>query len=259
MLIDTHCHLQDKRFAGDLEAVLDRAQEAGVAYALVVGSDLATSREACELAQKYPQLFAIVGVHPHDSKDADRATFDEIRKLAAQERVVALGEMGLDYHYDFSPRKIQQRVFRYQIGLARELGLPIVIHDREAHADTMAILKEEKAEEVGGVLHCYSGSWEMARECIKMGFYISIAGPVTFANAKKLVQVVENLPLEHLLVETDAPYLTPVPHRGKRNEPAYVRHVAEAIARIKGIAVEEVEEQTTANAIKLFGLPLGHS
>ncbi|HHW55265.1 MAG: TatD family hydrolase [bacterium] len=256
MLIDTHCHLQDKRFAGDLEAVLDRAQEAGVAYALVVGSDLATSREACELAQKYPQLFAIVGVHPHDSKDADRATFDEIRKLAAQERVVALGEMGLDYHYDFSPRKIQQRVFRYQIGLARELGLPIVIHDREAHADTMAILKEEKAEEVGGVLHCYSGSWEMARECIKMGFYISIAGPVTFANAKKLVQVVENLPLEHLLVETDAPYLTPVPHRGKRNEPAYVRHVAEAIARIKGIAVEEVEEQTTANAIKLFGLPV---
>ncbi len=256
MLIDTHCHLQDKRFAGDLEAVLDRAQEAGVAYVLVVGSDLATSREACELAQKYPQLFAIVGVHPHDSKDADRATFDEIRKLAAQERVVALGEMGLDYHYDFSPRKIQQRVFRYQIGLARELGLPIVIHDREAHADTMAILKEEKAEEVGGVLHCYSGSWEMARECIKMGFYISIAGPVTFANAKKLVQVVENLPLEHLLVETDAPYLTPVPHRGKRNEPAYVRHVAEAIARIKGIAVEEVEEQTTANAIKLFGLPV---
>ncbi|MFY9501113.1 MAG: TatD family hydrolase [bacterium] len=256
MLIDTHCHLQDKRFAGDLEAVLDRAQEAGVAYALVVGSDLATSREACELAQKYPQLFAIVGVHPHDSKDADRATFDEIRKLAAQERVVALGEMGLDYHYDFSPRKIQQRVFRYQIGLARELGLPIVIHDREAHADTMAILKEEKAEEVGGVLHCYSGSWEMARECIKMGFYISIAGPVTFANAKKLVQVVENLPLEHLLVETDAPYLTPVPHRGTRNEPAYVRHVAEAIARIKGIAVEEVEEQTTANAIKLFGLPV---
>jgi TatD DNase family protein len=256
MLIDTHCHLQDKRFAGDLEAVLDRAQEAGVAYALVVGSDLATSREACELAQKYPQLFAIVGVHPHDSKDADRATFDEIRKLAAQERVVALGEMGLDYHYDFSPRKIQQRVFRYQIGLARELGLPIVIHDREAHADTMAILKEEKAEEVGGVLHCYSGSWEMARECIKMGFYISIAGPVTFANAKKLVQVVENLPLEHLLVETDAPYLTPVPHRGKRNEPAYVRHVAEAIARIKGIAVEEVEEQTTANAIKLFGPPV---
>lgn len=256
MLIDTHCHLQDKRFAGDLEAVLDRAQEAGVAYALVVGSNLATSREACELAQKYPQLFAIVGVHPHDSKDADRATFDEIRKLAAQERVVALGEMGLDYHYDFSPRKIQQRVFRYQIGLARELGLPIVIHDREAHADTMAILKEEKAEEVGGVLHCYSGSWEMARECIKMGFYISIAGPVTFANAKKLVQVVENLPLEHLLVETDAPYLTPVPHRGKRNEPAYVRHVAEAIARIKGIAVEEVEEQTTANAIKLFGLPV---
>lgn len=256
MLIDTHCHLQDKRFAGDLEAVLDRAQEAGVAYALVVGSDLATSREACELAQKYPQLFAIVGVHPHDSKDADRATFDEIRKLATQERVVALGEMGLDYHYDFSPRKIQQRVFRYQIGLARELGLPIVIHDREAHADTMAILKEEKAEEVGGVLHCYSGSWEMARECIKMGFYISIAGPVTFANAKKLVQVVENLPLEHLLVETDAPYLTPVPHRGKRNEPAYVRHVAEAIARIKGIAVEEVEEQTTANAIKLFGLPV---
>ncbi|HHW92862.1 MAG TPA: TatD family hydrolase, partial [Firmicutes bacterium] len=182
MLIDTHCHIQDREFAGDLEAVLGRAREAGVAYALVVGSDLASSQRAFNLAQRFPQLFAAVGVHPHDSKDADSATFDRIRELAAQDRVVALGEMGLDYHYDFSPRKNQQRVFRYQIGLARECGLPVIIHDREAHGDTLAILQEERAEEVGGVLHCFSGSWEMAQECLKMGFYISVAGPVTFAN-----------------------------------------------------------------------------
>jgi TatD DNase family protein len=257
MLIDTHCHIQDREFAGDLEAVLGRAREAGVAYALVVGSDLASSQRAFNLAQRFPQLFAAVGVHPHDSKDADSATFDRIRELVSQDRVVALGEMGLDYHYDFSPRKIQQRVFRYQIGLARECGLPVIIHDREAHGDTLAILQEERAEEVGGVLHCFSGSWEMAQECLKMGFYISVAGPVTFANAKRLVRVVENLPLDRLLVETDSPYLTPVPHRGKRNEPAYVRLVAEAVARIKGLPVAAVEEQTTANAIKLFGLPLG--
>jgi TatD DNase family protein len=257
MLIDTHCHIQDREFAGDLEAVLGRAREAGVAYALVVGSDLASSQRAFNLAQRFPQLFAAVGVHPHDSKDADSATFDRIRELVSQDRVVAMGEMGLDYHYDFSPRKNQQRVFRYQIGLARECGLPVIIHDREAHGDTLAILQEERAEEVGGVLHCFSGSWEMAQECLKMGFYISVAGPVTFANAKRLVRVVENLPLDRLLVETDSPYLTPVPHRGKRNEPAYVRLVAEAVARIKGLPVAAVEEQTTANAIKLFGLPLG--
>ena len=259
MLIDTHCHIQDREFAADLAAVLSRAKEQGVEYAIAVGSTLASSRRAVQLATCQSQVFAVVGIHPHDSKSANSDTFGVIRELSTSERVVALGEMGLDYHYDHSPRKIQQRVFRYQIKLARELNLPLVIHDREAHGDTVEILKEEKAREVGGVLHCFSGSYEMAEECIKMGFYISIAGPVTFKNARRLRSVVERIPLEHLLVETDSPYLTPVPHRGKRNEPAYVRHVAEAIAEIKGVPVAQVEEYTSRNAIKLFALPIDES
>ncbi|MGI6575858.1 MAG: TatD family hydrolase [bacterium] len=256
MLIDTHAHIQDREFAIDLDAVLLRAKEQGVEYINAVGSNLASSRRAAELAARHLSVFAVVGIHPHDSKEADSDAFAAIRDLTANDRVVALGEMGLDYHYDFSPRKIQQRVFRYQIKLARELGLPIVVHDREAHGDTMAILREEKAAEVGGVLHCFSGSPEMAKECLAMGFYISIAGPITFSNVRRLAEVVKEVPLECLLVETDSPYLTPVPYRGKRNEPAYVRLVAEAIAKIKGVPLAEVEQQTTANAINLFRLPI---
>lgn len=257
MLIDSHCHIQDREFDADREEVLARAKGAGVNHVLAIGSTLSSSRRARDLAQKHPQVFAVVGIHPHNSRDADSDTFAAIRELAASERVVALGEMGLDYYRDLSPRNIQQRVFRYQINLARDLGFPIVIHDRDAHGDTLAILREEKAGEVGGVLHCFSGSLEMARECMEMGFYISLAGPVTFANARRLARVAAGLPLDRLLVETDSPYLTPVPHRGKRNEPAYVTYVAEALARLQGVSLGEVKERTRANTIKLFGLPIG--
>ncbi|NLJ33239.1 MAG: TatD family hydrolase [Firmicutes bacterium] len=256
MLIDSHCHIQDREFDADREEVLARAKEAGVDHVLAVGSTLSSSRRARDLAQKQEQVFAAVGIHPHNSAHVTGDTFAAIRELAAAERVVALGEMGLDYYRDLSPRNIQQRVFRYQINLAKELGLPIIIHDREAHGDTVEILREEGAGEVGGVLHCFSGSLEMAQECIDMGFYISLAGPVTFANARRLARVAAGLPLERLLLETDSPYLTPVPHRGKRNEPAYVTHVAEAVARLKGIPVAEVKRQTRANTIALFALPL---
>ncbi len=256
MLIDSHCHIQDREFDADREDVLARAKGAGVEYVLAIGSTLSSSRRARDLAQKHSQVFAAVGIHPHNSRDADSGTFNAIRELAASDRVVALGEMGLDYYRDLSPRNIQQRVFRYQINLARELELPIVIHDRDAHGDTLAILREEKAGEVGGVLHCFSGSLEMARECIAMGFYISLAGPVTFANARRLARVAAGLPLDRLLVETDSPYLTPVPHRGKRNEPAYVVYVAEAVARLQGVSLEEVKGRTRANTMELFRLPI---
>ncbi|MFY9175259.1 MAG: TatD family hydrolase [Peptococcia bacterium] len=254
MYFDTHAHLDDRKYREDQDLVISRAKEAGLELIVNVGYNIASARRTVELTKKYDLIYGTVGMHPHDAKDLDGDGLRELKRLAQEPKIVAIGEIGLDYHYDHSPRDVQQRVFRRMIGLAQEVKLPIVIHDREAHEDVFRILREEKAEEVGGIFHCYSGSWPLAKEAIEMGFYISIAGPITFHNAKKTVEVVKEVPLEWLLIETDSPYLAPVPYRGKRNEPAHVVKVAEMIAQIKGLEVEEVGRVTTANGKRAYGI-----
>lgn len=254
MYFDTHAHLDDRKYREDQDLVISRAKEAGLELIVNVGYNIASARRTVELTKKYDLIYGTVGMHPHDAKDLDGDGLRELKRLAQEPKIVAIGEIGLDYHYDHSPRDVQQRVFRRMIGLAQEVKLPIVIHDREAHEDVFRILCEEKAEEVGGIFHCYSGSWPLAKEAIEMGFYISIAGPITFHNAKKTVEVVKEVPLEWLLIETDSPYLAPVPYRGKRNEPAHVVKVAEMIAQIKGLEVEEVGRVTTANGKRAYGI-----
>ncbi|MDR1702627.1 MAG: TatD family hydrolase [Sporomusaceae bacterium] len=253
MLFDSHAHLYDKRFAGELDAVLARAAAAGVSGMINVGADAKSSAQTVASAQKYSQIYAAVGIHPHDAKDAAEADYEQFALWAQDAKVVAIGEMGLDYHYDHSPRDVQKEVFIRQLDLARQLHLPVIIHDREAHADVLAIMKKE-AQGLAGVFHCFSGSREMAQEVLKMGFYLSLAGPLTFSNAVHLKEVAKYIPLERLLVETDCPYLTPHPHRGKRNEPAYVKLVAAEAARLKEIDFAELAEQTTANTKELFGI-----
>ncbi|HZJ76890.1 MAG TPA: TatD family hydrolase [Oscillospiraceae bacterium] len=252
MLFDSHAHLDDGRFDKDRDNVIKRAKQNNIKYILNPGADLNTSIRAVNLSEKHDMIYAGVGVHPHNVKDMDEDTIEILKALTNKEKVVAIGEIGLDFHYDHSPRDDQRKWFRKQIELAKEVNLPIIIHDREAHGEVFDILKEYDAGELGCVMHCYSGSVEMAREYIKMGIYISLAGPVTFKNARKAYQVAEEIPLEWLLVETDSPYLTPVPYRGKRNEPAYVRFVAEKVAEAKQISVEDVAYQTTLNTKKLF-------
>jgi len=253
MFIDTHAHLNDEQFQEDLKEVLSRAAAARVRYVVNVGYDLASSRKAAALAEEYPELYAVVGIHPDEAKEVTLETYQELRKLAGQKKVVAIGEIGLDYYWDNSPRDVQQEVFRQQIRLAQELDLPIVIHDREAHGDILKIMQEEKPKR--GIMHCYSGSREMAEICLQLGFYISFAGPLTFKNAKKAVEVAETIPLDRLLIETDCPYLTPHPFRGKRNEPARVVLVGEKLAQIKGLTVEEIAEVTSSNARRIFSFP----
>lgn len=253
-LIDTHVHLDHERFGKDLDQVIERAKSAGVWPVITIGADLVSSRQAVECARRYPGVAATAGIHPHDADSVSDRVLDEVKMLAGNERVVAIGEIGLDYYYDFSPRNAQRRVFAMQIGLARELGLPIVVHVREAYADVMAILKSEQAEDVGGIIHCFSGDRETAKGCLDMGFYISVGGILTFSDSSELRRIIKDVPLDRIVLETDAPYLTPVPYRGKRNEPAYVRLVAEALANLKDITLEEVAEITTGNACKLFSL-----
>lgn len=254
MLFDTHAHLNAEQFEEDLVEVITRAQAAGVAHMVVVGFDRPTITRAMELVEAYDFLYAAVGWHPVDAIDMVDADLEWIEALAAHPKVVALGEMGLDYHWDKSPKDIQMEVFRKQIRLAKKVKLPVIIHNREATADIIAILEEEDAAEVGGIMHCFSGSAETAKVCLDMNFYISLGGPVTFKNAKKPKEVAAAVPLNRLLIETDCPYLAPHPFRGKRNEPAYVKLVAEEIADIKQLSVEEVSRVTTANAKKLFGI-----
>jgi TatD DNase family protein len=254
ILIDTHAHLDHERFKDDVDQVMERAKLAQVQSIITVGADLASSRQAVGFAKRYPKVIATVGVHPHDADSVSESVLNEIAILAQDEGVVAIGEIGLDYHYDFSPRDVQRRVFAIQISLARKLELPIVVHVREAYQDVMSILKSEHAEDVGGIIHCFSGDREVVKDCLDMGFYISVGGILTFANSQELREIVRGLPMDRILLETDAPYLTPVPYRGKRNEPAYIVHVAEALANLKGITFNEVAETTTLNACKLFGL-----
>ncbi|HZG72818.1 MAG TPA: TatD family hydrolase [Chondromyces sp.] len=254
MLFDTHVHLNADQFEDDLDQVIERAKEAGVDQMVVVGFDRPTIKKAMELVEQHDFLYASVGWHPVDAIDMTEEDLQWIEELSNHPKVVALGEMGLDYHWDKSPKEIQKEVFRKQIRLAKKVKLPIIIHNREATQDIVEILKEEEAKEIGGIMHCFSGSAETAKECIDMNFYISLGGPVTFKNAKKPKEVAAAVPLEKLLIETDCPYLAPHPYRGKRNEPAYVKLVAEQIAVIKGISYQEVAEKTTENAKRLFGL-----
>jgi TatD DNase family protein len=254
MLFDTHAHLNAEQYNEDLDEVIARAQKEGVTHMVVVGFDRPTIEKAMELAEGYDFIYACVGWHPVDAIDMTDEDLRWIEELSAHPKVVALGEMGLDYHWDKSPKEIQKEVFRKQIRLAKKVNLPIVIHNREATADIMEILREEHAEEVGGIMHCFSGSPEVAKECVKMNFYISLGGPVTFKNAKKPKEVAAEIPLEKLLIETDCPYLAPHPYRGQRNEPGYVKLVAEQIAEIKGIPFDEVAEVTSQNAKKVFDI-----
>lgn len=252
--IDSHAHLDDKRFDGDREKLIESLYDDGVEAVLVPGADLQTSREALKIAEKYPFIYAAVGCHPHDSKYMNDETMNIFREMAASNKVIGIGEIGLDYYYDNSDRDIQRKWFRDQIRLARDLDLPYIVHDRDAHEDILRIMKEEHYDGARGILHCYSGSLELSREFIKLGFYISLAGPVTFAKARVPKLVAKEVPFDKLLIETDSPYLTPEPFRGKRNEPKYVRYVAEEIARIRNISVDEVAEKTKENFKTLFNL-----
>jgi TatD DNase family protein len=252
MLFDTHAHINALQFEEDREEVIQRAIDEGVQNIVVVGFDNETIDGAMELAEKYPFIYAAVGWHPVDAIDMKDEDLLRIEKLAAHPKVVAIGEMGLDYHWDKSPKEIQKEVFKKQIQLAKKVNLPIIIHNRDATNDVITILKEEKAEEVGGIMHCYGGSLETAKQCIDMNFYISFGGPVTFKNAKQPKEVAKEIPLDWLLIETDCPYLSPHPYRGKRNEPSYVKLIAEQIAQLKEISYEELANKTTDNAKRLF-------
>ncbi|GGD04251.1 hydrolase TatD [Thalassobacillus devorans] len=254
MLFDTHVHLNAEQFKEDRDEVIQRAKDEGVEYMVVVGFDRQTIPLAIEIAESHDNIYAAVGWHPVDAIDMEDMDLDWLEELSSHPKVVALGEMGLDYHWDKSPADVQKEVFRKQIHLAKKVNMPIIIHNREATQDIVDILKEEKAEEVGGIMHCYSGSVEIAEECVKMNFMISLGGPVTFKNAKRPKEVAEAIDLDYLLVETDCPFLAPHPNRGKRNEPAYVKLVAEQIADLKGVSLEEVSEKTTRNALKFFNI-----
>lgn len=254
MLFDTHAHLDDERFDNDRKQIIEQCRAEGIELILNAGSNMNTSQKAIDIARGYDFIYASAGVHPHDVKSMDKNTIDELSKLASNKKVKAIGEIGLDYHYDFSPRDVQKQRFMEQIDLAKQLKLPIIVHDRESHGDIMDIFKRMNVSGMGGVLHSFSGSAEMARECLKLGFYLSFSGSVTFKNAVKSVEAVKEIPLDMLLIETDSPYLTPVPHRGERNYPGYVRHVAEKIAEIKGISFEEVAQKTLENGKRLFNI-----
>ena len=254
MLADSHAHIDDERFDADREEVVARALAAGVSLIVNIGADMASSARSVALAEKYPEIYAAVGMHPHDSQDMKETDYRQLEQWANHPKVVAIGEIGLDYHYDLSPRPVQKEVFLRQLDLARKTGKPFIIHEREAHADMLDIIRNA-ARGLNGVFHCFSGSVETAREYLKMGFYISVAGPVTFPKSLKTKEVAKAVPLDRLLVETDSPYLTPQPFRGKRNEPAYVRLVAEEIANLRDISLAELAEVTTANVRKLFNIP----
>lgn len=247
MFVDSHCHLDDKRFSGDLDAVLDRAAAAGVTRILTIGTGDGPPGLDCALrvAERYPQVFATVGVHPHDAAKVTPKTFDELRALAANPKVVGFGEIGLDYHYDFSPRELQREVFVEQLKLGRELALPIIIHTREAWADTLAILRAQGVGE--GIFHCFTGTAAEAEEALAMGFHLAYGGVTTFKTAEGVREALRLTPDDRLLIETDAPYLAPIPHRGKRNEPAMMLETARKLAEVRNTTVEHLAQVTTAN------------
>lgn len=255
VLIDSHAHIYYRDYTGDFDDMLKRAEDSGVSAIVVVGTDIESSRESVELADKYPQLYAAVGVHPHDAARVTDDCYDSIRALAvASHKVVAIGEIGLDFYRDRSPRDLQENVFRRFLQLAAELNKPVIIHDRDAHDHVMTILRQETVRK--GVLHCFSGDAVMALEAAELGFHISIPGTITYPGNQHLRDVVQAVSIDRMLIETDCPYLTPVPHRGTRNEPSYVRLAAEKLAEVKGLTLEDVARITTKNASDLFGINL---
>ena len=258
VLFDTHAHLHFPEFADDLPAVLQRARAAGVRWMLTIGTSVESSRAAVALAEREPDIYAAVGIHPHDASEADEAAFEELRRLAeSSPRVVAIGEIGLDFFRNLSPPDVQMEVFRRQLDLSRRVKKPALIHCRDAHAETVEILRAEGVGEIGGIMHCFSGDEVGARQCLDLGLLISIAGPVTYPNARKLPPVVKMVPADRLVVETDCPFLPPQPYRGKRNEPAYLPITAARMADLRGVPAEELGAQMAENALALFGIPPG--
>ena len=251
-LFDTHAHLLSERFDADREALISELPLRGLAGCIEVGTDIEFSDRAQRLAEQTDYIWAAVGVHPHDSADAPEDYIERLTEIAARPKVVAIGEIGLDYHYDFSPRDVQRRVFGRQLELARQLNLPVIIHMREATQDTLAMLREH--EGIKGVMHCFSGSAETAEICVGMGLHVAFTGSVTFKNARKVVEAAAAVPLERLMAETDCPYLSPEPVRGRRNEPSNVRYVLEKLAEIKGVPADEMAEINIRNARELFGI-----
>ena len=254
-MFDSHCHLDDEKFNEDRAETIARMREAGVAYCTCVGSDLPSSARCLEIAGQYDLIYAAAGVHPHEAKDAPADYLDRLKDMLAQPKCVALGEIGLDYYYDLSPKDIQKRIFIEQLELAYQLDVPVIFHIRDAHGDAYDILRARVGHLPQGVIHCCSASAELVREYVKMGFYISFAGPVTFKKAASVVAASQAVPLDRLLIETDSPYLTPVPLRGQRNEPAYVRYVLEKQAEIHEIPAEDLAWITTENAMRLYRIP----
>jgi len=256
-LVDSHCHLDEARFAGDRDAVVERALAAGVRQMVTIGAGeaLQANFDAVALAARYAGVFATVGVHPHAAASVTPAVMDTVQKLATAPKVVAIGETGLDYYYDNSPRPTQQEVFRRFIDLARRVQLPLVVHLRDAFADALALMRDEHAAEIGGVIHCFSGDRTAARGFLDLGFDVSFSGIVTFKNADELRAVAAFVPADRFLVETDAPFLAPVPHRGRRNEPAYVVCTAAAVASARRQPLEDVAALAAANARRRFALP----
>ncbi|MGD9677787.1 MAG: TatD family hydrolase [Vulcanibacillus sp.] len=252
MLIDTHAHLDDEKFDCDREQVIDNARINGIKTIINVGYNEKTILTTLDLIGKYDFIYGAIGWHPNHAHEINDKHYKWIEELTTHPKIIGIGEIGLDYYWDYAPKDIQQKVFIKQIQLAKRVGLPIIIHDREAHKDILDILKNENVDGIGGIMHSFSGSAEMALECIQMGFYISISGPITFKNAKKSVEVIEAVPLDRILLETDSPYLTPVPFRGKRNEPANLQYIAKKIADIKKIEFNDLKKITNQNVKKAF-------
>ena len=255
ILVDTHAHIDEEGFAQDFDEMLERAYANDVKYVVNIGANMDESRVSIELADKYESIYATVGVHPHDVAEVDDKALDQLAKWCEHDKVVAVGEIGLDYFRSQTSKEMQAYAFAAQLDVARQMHMPVSIHDRDAHGDVMRMLKNE-GKGINGILHCFSGSWEMAKELIKMEYYIAIGGAVTFKNAAKLPEIAANIPLEYLLLETDCPYLAPHPHRGTRNEPANIRPIAEFIANIRGITLEELAAATTANAARIMRMPI---
>lgn len=250
MFFDTHTHLDDDRFSDDREAVIAKIKEEGVSFVVNIGASLESSKDSIALSEKYDFIYAAVGVHPSDTDKLTDADLETVKEMASHKKAVAIGEIGLDYYYEDPDRETQKVWFKKQLYLAKELNMPYIIHDRDAHKDVLDIIKE--VGYFSGVMHCYSGSAEMAKELVKLGFYISIAGQVTFKNAPKVREVVASVPMDRLLIETDAPYLTPEPFRGKRNDPSKVRFTCEKIAEIKGLTLEETARITLENGKRFY-------
>lgn len=259
MIVDSHAHYDDEQFDIDRADVLDRIRRQGVQRVVNPSSNLESARKCLMLAKEFDFVYIAVGIHPHDASQFSQEALDTLRDMARTPKVVAIGEVGLDYHYDLSPRPQQKICLAAHIQLAKELKLPLILHDRESHQDILDMIRAEKADTAGGVFHCFTGSVEMAREVLQMGFYIALGGAVTFKNAHKPVEVARYVPADRLLVETDSPYMTPVPYRGKRNDSGYLHETIGTLAAIRGTTPEQLAFQTARNADRLFGLGLEHS